>query len=263
MSSTTRVGFVVPDVTDLADQITYYDNNVTVYETELPSQMVTTLPTTNYNGQVRTQNVAQNTSNPSPQKPYFTRLYNGGWVNIGGAGTRANSQLDTPNVTNNYVNASGTEVFDPSPLPGFTSVQSYAGGILKFCFTAHLDLHFSGNAVVNGKLNIFLNPNSSSQPNPSTPGVIRLSSPCILESQNSELVIGDSLNYCTDHFYGEMLYACTSTMVMGAAAYFSATATGNSSGVAINRPENYTYAANVINLDSLQIAVETLGTFSG
>lgn len=262
MSSTTRIGFTIPAVTDFADETLYFDNNVTIYENELPSVFTATLPSSgNYAGQIRVQNVAQNTGNPAPQKPYFTRLYNGtAWIPAGSAGVRTiNQTYSIPSVTGNYFSASGVEVFDSAPIPYYTALQTYLGGVLKFCCSLHLDLKFSSDSYINGKFNIFINPASSAQPTPTTPGAVRLSFP-LIEGKQGQIAFGDQNGYAMAQYYGEMLYASTANTTVGVAAYLSLTNTDGST--AVIRPEVAPYTPS-IGILSLQLNVESMGVFDG
>lgn len=266
MSSTTRVGFAVPAVGDFADEIAYYDNNITTYETELPSQVVASLPISgNYGGRVRAINNPQVTSPPAPNMPYDEYIYTGSaWIPYSAAGLKKqitnNNMSDGSAVTPN----GSTEVFG-SAMPNFSQISVVNGQIVKFmCNVTLIDNAPQGNDAgfgFTGKFNIFVNSNSSSQPGPLTPGATRLSFP-ILESDNA--YSNGKLDGAMDNFTGDLLYPATYTGTIGVGAYLSATL-GES---------NYSYQLHDASTDTgigplpilfntVQILTEIAGTWSG
>lgn len=232
MSSTTRVGFLVPAIGDFADETIYYDNNVTVYETELPSKIVSSLPGSgNYAGRIQTVNSPASGLNPAlPMQNY---VYTGsGWANLGAFGfkKRINSQQGVSVSANQTVPiTSGTEVFVSAPMDGINAIQLSPSTAYRFhCQTN--DTWFGGftsgqpgpTMGFTGKMNIFINPNSSSQPTPTTPGVVRLSAPINISDKDvgNWQVTGEG-RYC------ELLYSPNTSVAQtaGLAAYISATKT--------------------------------------
>lgn len=224
MSSTSRVGFAIPAVSDQADQILYHDNNVTVYEAELPSAIAPSLPASgNYSGRVRALNNAQTTNPPFPSMPYDEYVYNGSaWIPYSAAGLKR--QISGSILGNSgSVTASGPEVFS-SVVPGFTQITVQAGSIVKFMCMVHLaeggSAGTGANYTFNGKFNIFVNPSAGTQPGPLTVGAARLSFPMV---ESSDIYANSGTTTPVDPFYGELLYPATFTGTIGVGAYLSAT----------------------------------------
>jgi hypothetical protein len=67
-------------------------------------------------------------------------------------------------------------------MPGFSGIQVTAGQVIKFCCNYDVKWYSSTTQTqtIVGAFNVFINPNSSAQPNPSTPGVVRLSDPIVI-----------------------------------------------------------------------------------
>ena len=240
MSSTTaRCGFLIPAVGDLADETLYYDNNITILEAELPSLIVGSLPGSgNYNGRVRSLSVAA-VGNYAPPFPEQTYCYNAGaWIPVGAFGTKVRLKEAYNPVSNGSslatVNGPG-EVFETNPMTGFSSVSVTPNTVLhfscQFVMTSNFNNSGSGDQVFTGSFNIFLNPNSGTQPTPTTPGAIRLSFPVVVSSSNGS---NGSTFSSSDYnpFYGELLYVpgVSSAANWGASAYLSATYSQNANG---------------------------------
>ena len=234
MSSTTRVGFLIPAVGDMADETLYYDNNITgVYEKELPSQRYNALPTTgNYNGRIQTIN----NGTPSGLNPGLSRqnfvMTASGWANLGTfaykkqlysqTGVSVSSQQSIP-VT------SSTEQFASVPMDGIAALSLVPGTAYRF--QCEVNQYWGGgfssgqpgpSLGFKGKMNLFIDPNSSTQPTPTTPGVVRLSAPIVTSDKNvgNYQVTGQS-HYC-ELFYNPDVGSNTT---VGFAAYMSATKT--------------------------------------
>lgn len=268
MSSTTRVGFLIPVVSDLADEIPYYDNNVTVYEAELPSIINPSLPVSgNYVGRVQTINNPASGVNPAlPQQNYVNTA--SGWTNFGAFGYKkqvasqpgvsVSSQQTLP-ITN------GPEVFAPIPMDGISSVQLTPN--TSYRFHCELNQNWGGgfssgqpgpSLGFTGKMNLFINPTNPAQPTPTTPGAVRLSTPIVTSDKNvgNYQVLGDS-HYC------ELLYSpnVSSAVTAGLAAYISATKTDpNWQPTFINAaPYGFVSGYSGSSIYSMNIKIEALG----
>lgn len=254
MSSVTRVGFLIPAVNDQADEILYHDSNIPTYEAELPSLVVGSLPVvSNYAGRIRALNNPQTTNPPFPSLPYDEFVYTGSaWIPYSSAGLKR--QLNTATFGNSgSVNTSGPEVFS-SVMPGFSAMDAQAGSIIKFMVMVHLAAN-GNDTTFNGKLNIFVNPTSSGQPGPLTPGAARLSFPMV---ESSDIYAYTGTTAPLDAFYGEMLYPSTYTGTIGVGAYLSATNTYGGSGY-IHDPA----LDSILPAYGCMVLTETSGTWSG
>lgn len=263
MSSTTRVGFNVPAVGDFADEIAYYDNNITTYENELPSIVVASLPTSsNYAGRIRALNNAQVANPPSPNMPYDEYVYTGSaWIPYSAAGLQ--KRFSNANLSDgSSVTSSGAEVFG-SVLPGFNQIVVQSGSVVKFmCDVTLANDTPAGNGFgFNGKFNIFINPNSSSQPGPLTSGAVRLSFP-IAESDN--FYTNSKLDGGLDNFTGDLLYASTTSGTIGVGAYLSCTyAETTSYNFYLHDASIDTgIAPSPISFSTIRILMEQAGTWS-
>jgi hypothetical protein len=261
MSSTTRVGFVIPGINDFADEGVYYDNNVTTYEAELPSTLSVSLPGTgSYTGQIRTVALASPNSY-EPARPYQTYVWNGtAWIPVGAFGFKKDLNAYFDLGDGNPVASSGVETFQSAATPGFSAIQVGPNQTVRFnCNVSTRSAEVSGtgnnSAIFNGKFNIFVNPTSGAQPTPTTPGAIRLSFPLVCSDDND--ATQSSLGAQSTHYhYGELLYlpSVAGLTTMGVAAYLSSTLTKDDVGTHIYG-EVFT-AANVYNST---IVTETLG----
>lgn len=235
MSSTTRAGFLIPAVSDFADETIYFNDNVTKYEAELPIVMAGSLPSSgNYAGRIRAIDTAAVTSPPQPEYPFDGYFHNGtSWVRLGSAGTRRNCTRKLPGNGSSLPATTGVEVFQPSPIPAFSVVTVAAGQVLKFCCSYNIKWYSpSGQSLrLVGALNLFIDPNSSTQPTPITPGAIHLSDPIVYSDDyyagNNLVGQGDGR---FESFYSEFFYLATTTRTVGVSAYLSAT-TVNNNGV--------------------------------
>lgn len=273
MSSTTRVGFVVPAVGDFADETIYFDDNITTYENELPVPMAISPPATgNYAGRCRAYDVAAVTSPPQPEYPFYSMLYNGSsWIPLGSAGTRRNCAKNTAGNGSSLPNTSSSEVFQPSPLPNFSGINVTAGQVIKFCCNYDIGWYSTTGQTmtITGAFNIFIDPNSATQPTPTTPGVIRLSD---VVSFGDDYYAGNDLSGGIGHgsfegFYSELFYLATTTRTIGVAAYLSATNVDASGGgyVGIYDPANtgLPLPPDVsLGIGATQFMIETCGTWS-
>lgn len=261
MSSVTRVGFTIPAITDFADEIIYHDNNITVYENELPSLVQASLPVSgNYAGRTAVLNNPQTSNPPFPSMPFDEYLYNGSaWIPVSSAGLRR--------LLTNYVIGDSSPIASAGPeiwsavIPGFSQIDVQAGSIIKFSVMGHLAFSYNGGTGgtprFNGKFNIFLNPNSSAQPGPLTPGAPRLSFP-IVESDDSYLNSGHANP--VDPFYGELLYAASVAGTIGVGAYLSVT--NDSPSVYVHDPASDGYPPSIPS-NGCRILTEVSGTWSG
>lgn len=232
MSSTTRVGFLIPAVTDMADETLYYNNNVTVLENELPSQIASSLPVTgNYPGRIQTVMNNPVGMNPSIRRQNYVYTASG-WANFGAFGYKKQvlSQSGVSVSTQqNPPTTSSTEVFASVAMDGISAITLQPYTAYRF----HCQLNqpwFGGFSSGNpgpslgftGKMNIFIDPTSGTQPTPTTPTAVRLSSPIVESDKNvgNYQVTGEG-HYC------EFLYApnVSATVTAGFAAYISATKT--------------------------------------
>jgi len=266
MSSTTRVGFTIPARTDFADETIYFDNNVTIYENELPIPMALTPPVSgNYAGRMRAYDVAAVTSPPQPEYPFYSMLYNGsGWVPSGSAGARRNCTRTVPGNGSSLSPTTSSEVFQSNPMPGFSSISVTAGQVLKFCCSYNVKWFSTTtqSLKLNGAFNIFINPNSSSQPIPTTPGAVRLSDPIVFSDDffagnNS----GGTANGYFETFYSEFFYLVTATGTIGVSAYLSATFDSMSGGDFIGIYDPAGLGLD-IGIGSNQFVIEACGTWS-
>lgn len=237
MSSTSRVGFAIPAVSDQADQILYHDNNVTVYEAELPSAIAPSLPASgNYSGRVRALNNAQTTNPPFPSMPYDEYVYNGSaWIPYSAAGLKRQITKSNPTDSGTVI-YSGSEVFSAA-MPGFNQITVQNGSIVKFMCQVHLgnDTRAGSNPGFgfNGKFNIFVNSSTSTQPGPLTVGAARLSFPI---AQSDNIYTNGVEDGGLDYVYGELFYPATFTGTIGVGSYISTTYTENSSPFYIHDP---------------------------
>lgn len=263
MSSSTRAGFLIPAVTDFADEGLYYNNNITTYEAELPSVLSSSLPGSgNYTGQIRTVNLASPGSFAAAN-PEQTYAWNGtAWVSMGAFGFKKNLNSNVSLHDGGGVASSGTETFQASAIPGFTSIQVGPNNLLRFsCNIQTRSAEVGGgnqsSNIFNGKFNIFINPASGVQPTPTTPGAIRLSFNIVCrddwDATTFPTFAGDSVIY----HYGELIYlpSVSSQTTMGVSAYLSSTLTGNDGAGTHLYGEQFT-AANIYNSS---IVVETMG----
>lgn len=234
MSSTTRAGFLIPAVGDMADETLYYDNNITgVLENELPSQRYNVLPVTgNYNGRIQTiNNSGASGINPGLSRQNYVYTASG-WANFGAfafkkqlysqTGVSVSSQQAIP-VT------SGPEVFASVPMDGIASISLVPGTAYRF--QCEVNQYWSGGFSsgqpgptlgFTGKMNLFIDPTSGTQPTPTTPTANRLSAPIVTSDKN----VGNYQVTGVSH-YCEMFYApdVGSPITAGLAAYMSATQT--------------------------------------
>jgi len=270
MSSTTRVGFVIPAVTDFADETIYFDNNVTKYEAELPIVVAGSLPSSgNYTGRIRALDTAAVTSPPQPEYPFDGYMHNGtSWIRCGSAGTRRNCTRKVPGNGSSLPSTTSSEVFQPSPMPGFSVVTVNAGQVLKFCCNYNVKWYSTNSQSLSlvGALNVFINPSSSSQPTPTTPGVVRLSDPIVY---SDDYFAGNNFSGTADgyfeSFYSEFFYLTTSTGTLGVSAYLSATLDSISSGgdfIGYYDPVGLGLTGVSLGVGASQFSIEACGTWS-
>lgn len=259
MSSSTRVGFLVPGVNDFADEGIYYDNNVTTYEAELPSVISPSLPGSgNYSGQIRTVALASPGSY-APAIPEQTYMWNGtAWLPVGAFGFKNDLNTYSYLSDGSPVAANGTEVFQSVATPGFSAISALPNQVLRFSCNISTRSAMSGtpgSTIFNGKFNIFINPASGVQPNPTTPGAIRLSFP-LVNSDDGDAVFSAGTDASTHYHYGELLYLTTvaAQATLGISAYLSATLTDDGAGTHIFG-ESFTGAG----VYSSQIVTDALG----
>lgn len=261
MSSSTRVGFLIPASTDFADEGLYYDNNVTTYEAELPSNLSLTLPGSGgYTGQIRTVALASPNSY-APANRFENYVWNGtAWIPMGAFGFKKNLNANASLQPGAYVASSGTETFESTPVPGFSAIQVGPNQAVRFSCNVSTNSAQSGggtgsnSTIFNGKFNVFINPNSGSQPTPTTSGAIRLSFPLLLSDDTDAAFSGppSSLQYN----YGELIWLPNvgARTTLGVAAYLSSTLTQDGSGTRV-----YGGAFTAANISSSSILVETMG----
>lgn len=258
MSSTTRVGFVIPGVNDFADEGTHYDNNVTTYEAELPSNLSASLPGSgSYTGQIRT--VALSAPNfYSAPRPYQTYMWNGSfWQQIGAFGFKDDLNAYDPLQPGDYVASTGTETFQANPIPGFSTIQVGANQAVRFScnITTNSIQSNSGSSIFTGKFNIFVNPSSATQPTPTTPGATRLSFN-LVHSDDGDSVFMSPAPDSVQYHYGELLWApnLSSPTTIGVAAYLSATFTDDGIGT-----REYGGSFTAAGISTSNIMVEVMG----
>lgn len=231
--TTTRVGFLIPAVTDNADETLYYANNITILENELPS-IISTLPGSgSYTGQVKTSSVTTSDTY-SMNYPEANNLWNGtAWQRIGAFGFKEDFIGQSNPGSGNRISSSGIEVFDTAPLPGFNTVTLNPNSLTRFSCGVQITTSNSGggnSGIFTGKFNIFINPGSQVQPTPTTPGAIRLSFP-ILASDDRLATFVNYFNYN----FGELILprqasVVTPGTIWGASAYLSTTLTNDTNG---------------------------------
>jgi hypothetical protein len=233
VSSTTRAGFLIPAVTDLTDETLYYDNNVTVLERELPSQRYNALPTTgNYNGRIQTIN----NSTPVGINPALTRqnyVYTAsGWANLG-AFAYKKQLYSQPGVSTSTQQAipvtSGAETFAPVPMDGIASVSLVPN--MAYRFHCEINQYWGGgfssgqpgpSLGFKGKMNLFIDPTSGTQPTPTTGTAVRLSAPIVTSDKDvGNYQVNGVTHYC-ELFYSPNV---ANPITAGLAAYISATKT--------------------------------------
>ena len=264
MSSSTRVGFLIPAATDQADEGLYYNNNITTYEAELPSNLSSSLPSSgSYTGQIRTIALASPGS-WAPKNRFETYVWNGtAWVNLGAFGFKNDMNTRTPLGDGGYISSSGSEVFQPAPCDDLTAFQVGPNQLVRFSCNVTTDAQmpgaptFGSNFFV-GKFNIFINPNSGTQPNPGTAGAVRLSFPIVC-TDDGDTAFGSlpSNDTSQNYHYGELFYLpnVSSVTTMGAAAYLSTTNTGLGSNPNGTRIRGEGKTASIISTTALVIDV--------
>lgn len=253
MSSTTRVGFVVPAPTDFADEIIYFDNNITLLEAELPSQVVASLPVSgNYTGRVCTIALADSGPDQAAM-PFATYVWSGtAWVFIGGFGYKdAFKQSFTSTSVSKVPQTAGPEVFSGSVLLSSNTIQVNPNQILRFTFQETLLTLSEGTGQFIGYANIFINPSSATPPTPTTPGAVRIKIPINLEDCDANAISHVRQTYV----FGEALYDpnVSASATYGISMYFSATTNINTNGMFPN---------GVIDSqgNSVMLMVEAMGT---
>lgn len=233
MSSTTRAGFLIPAFGDKADEILYYDNNITVLEQELPSQVVNALPGSgNYNGRIQTVN-NNATAGLNPILPRQNYVYTAsGWANLGAFGYKKQLYSQTGvcvTTVQNVPITSSSEVFASAPMDGITSITLNPGMVYRF--HCEINQYWGGGFTsgqpgpslgFTGKMNLFIDPTTGVQPNPLTGTAVRLSAPIVTSDKNvGNYQVTGVTHYC-ELFYNPNV---ANTVTAGLAAYMSATKT--------------------------------------
>jgi hypothetical protein len=259
VSTTTRAGFVVPvyGSGDTADNITYYDNNITQFEAETATPVIGALPGSgNFEGRVKSISYSgpANYSAPGTLVDTYVRATvtpnAQNWIRLGTETQLKSTGANTWNGSGPGpagISASGPEVFQTLPCDGaFTELFTRAGTASLYRFTCQVALDFSAVAAnvvakFTGAFNIFINPNPQDvsinppvQPTPTTPGVTRLSFPIwfggdsvITNKANGQHVVSGEL------FWTSLVPQPTwpTTYAFGISAYLSATQTNGIVGV--------------------------------